>query len=135
MIQQTLRVSAGLFAVVFLSLGIGGTEARAQVRASARSPQIDAPQSPSRLDPYRPLEDYVRQSDTLAARPSLRPPVSPNSPRLSRGQKLLWGSVGLLVNVLCESRRDPYDTRCEDCDRVGDRAVRDLLEGMFGGEP
>jgi hypothetical protein len=135
MIQQTLRVSAGLLAVVFLSLGIGGPEARAQLRASARSPQIDAPQSPSRLNPYRPLKNYVRQSDAPAVRPPLRPSVSPNSPRLSRGQKLLWGSVGLLVNVLCESRRDPYDTRCEDCDRVGNRAVRGLLKGMFSGEP
>ena len=109
--------------------------AQAQLRDSARPPQVSDSQAPSRLDPYRPLREHVRLTDTLTLRSRPRPPLSGDSPQLSQGQKLLWGSVGLVVNAVCESRRDPYETRCERCDRIGDRAARSLLEGMIGSDP
>jgi len=124
-----------LLIALLVSLGGGGQAAQAQLRESARTPEMDPSSTPSRLNPYRPLKNYVQETDTLTARSSLHPSLAPDSPRLSRGQKLLWGSVGLVVNAVCESRRDPYETRCERCDRIGDRAARSLLEGMIGSDP
>ena len=135
MVQQGLLRGAGVLVGLFLLLGGGGPTAQAQLRDSARPPQVSDSQAPSRLDPYRPLREHVRLTDTLSLRSPPRPPLSGDSPQLSQGQKLLWGSVGLVVNAVCESRRDPYETRCERCDRIGDRAARSLLEGMIGSDP
>lgn len=133
MVQQVLFRGAGVFVGLLLLLGGGGLTAQAQLRDSARPPQVNDSQGPSRVAPYL-LRKRVRLTDTLTLHPPPRPPLSRDSPRLSQGQKLLWGPVGLVVNAVCESRRDPYETRCGRCDRIGARAARSLLEGLIGSD-
>lgn len=135
MVQQVLRRGAGVLVGLLLLLSGGGPTAQAQLRDSARSPRVNDSQAPSRLNPYRPLREDVRQAHTLTVRPTLRPSRSGDSPQLSQGQKLLWGSVGLVVNAVCESRRDPCEVGCEHCGRIGDRAARSLPEGTIGADP
>lgn len=64
-------------------------------------------------------------------------------PSLNREQKLLWGTVGLVVHSICDSdgndtdltQPDPLlDSRertCVECNQVGGRAVDAIFEGLF----
>ena len=116
---------------------------------TAIRPESDETQSAPSLNPYRSLERFVAPGDwrtsigvTVQARPS--PHV-----QLSRGGSLFWGTVGLFVHSYCDSRTDAsspvmdppagYPTvdaaRCDQCDRIGSRALGAVLGGLFASGP
>jgi hypothetical protein len=97
------------------------------------------------LNPYGSLERFVAPADwrasigfTVQARPE--PHV-----QLSRGGSLFWGTVGLFVHSYCNSRTDEHSpvtdppagyptvdaARCDQCDRIGTRALGAVLGGLL----
>jgi hypothetical protein len=124
---------------------------RAETEAPRSTPAIlstsEEAQSAPSLNPYGSLERFVAPADwrtsigfTVQSRPS--PHV-----QLSRGGYLFWGTVGLFVHSYCDSRTDASspvmdpppgypildDDRCDQCDRIGSRALGAVLGGLFAG--
>lgn len=121
--------------------------AHAQLRSTASSSPADSVQSlaPS-LDETHSLDGYVHQ-----AQPGQTAGFQPNmpvryEPSLNRDQKLLWGTVGLVVHSICDSdwkdtdltQPDPVlnsrERTCVECNQVGGRAVDALFEGLFSAD-
>jgi len=101
------------------------------------------------LNPYGSLERFVASGDW---RTSIGVPLHalPKSHvELSRGGHLFWGTVGLVVHSYCDARTDTSspvtdpppgypileDDRCDQCDRIGSRALGAVLGGLFAGGP
>lgn len=143
-----LRFSLWTCLLLVLSAWGLGTDAHAQFRSGETSSRPDTLRSvaPSPLDEHRSLDGYVRD---LNGRPmDVRFGDSGRyNPALSRGQKLLWGSVGLLVQSLCDTDEmkpltaqpdfvlEPQERACIHCDRMEDRAWEAVLEGTFSSSP
>lgn len=117
---------------------IGGVSAF--VAPQATPSMVDAP---STLAPYQSLETYVHEKSRLGA---VSPPSpSPTPIHLNRGEKMFWGSVGLVLHTICDPRTQEFspvvddspryqtydDARCDECDRIGRRAVNALGDGLF----
>ncbi len=97
------------------------------------------------LDPYRSLERFVAPADRGV---SLGVPVQ-TRPKphvtLSRSGSLFWGAVGLFVHSYCDTRTDEFspmtdrlheyrtfdDARCDQCDRIGKRALGAVIGGLL----
>lgn len=103
--------------------------------------------SPPSLDPYHSLEKHVERVERVPIRllspPGARPAKS--GVRLSRGQKVLLGTLGLIVHRLCHPRTNGAlgrtgqtiepNRQCHACERVGDRAATAIIEGLFFSTP
>lgn len=143
------RIIRGV-ACSLLLLGLWGlgTSASAQFKSSERASRPDTLGSlaPTSLDERRSLKRYVRAPDAPTMGARLDVPAR-QSPTLSRGQKMLWGSVGLVVQSLCNTDGEKpltarpdfvFDQRertCIHCDRMEDRAWNAVLEGVFSSSP
>lgn len=130
------------------SSAVVSTDSSSQsVSALRSSPASSSTQSASSLNPYRSLENYVHRRDTrLPAGSQLDGPTR-RGVSLDRGGKLLWGTVGLVMSDLCESRTKRTGfiespsawaldhSGCENCERIGERSFENILEGVFGSRP
>ena len=138
----------GILCVLLCAWALG-TGAHAQFRSPDRPSRPDTLPSlaPAPLEEHRSLDRYVRDADGVQP---IRPrPVRPNhyDPTLSRGQKLLWGTVGLVVQSFCDTDETnpltarpasvlgPRERTCVYCDRLGDRAGDAVWEGLFSSRP
>lgn len=136
-----------LLALILAGWGLG-RETRAQLKSTDASPQVDSVQSltPTPLSEARSLDTYVQDANVLR-------PTAPRSddprrydPALNRGQKLLWGTIGLVVHSVCDSGWEdeppakPYplldagERRCVECNRMGERAFDAVLKGAFSSD-
>ena len=149
---------------LFLAVPLNG--AHAQFGSAADTAQVgSSPQAPSRsfspappieeerpshtgssLNPYRSLEKYVEPSPAPSL--SRSAPVGPSlrGTDLNRREKLLWGSVGLVVSSFCDTDSDTYTARpypllnayersCYECERMTRRAVDAVATGLFSPTP
>lgn len=135
--------------LIVLTLVLGGwglgTEAPAQFRSTETSTRTDSVQSvaPTPLSGNRSPDREARAPNAL--RPTMPPPS--NSRRsdlvLSRGQKLFWGTMGMVLHSFCDSGWEnenptkPHrfltsgERACVECERVEERATDALSEGLF----
>jgi len=146
MLRSSLRTC--LVLVFLLGTWKLGADAHAQFRSKAPSARPDTLHSlaPPPLDERQSLKSYVRDPDDSASRLRSGAP-SRYDPVLSRGQKLLWGSVGLLVQSLCDTdgaepvtahpdfALEPQERACIHCDRMEARSWDAVLEGVFSSSP
>jgi hypothetical protein len=146
-----------IVALLVGGLVLGGLANRASAQAAAldtsqritlapyveRSISNEALDPPSALDPYHSLKAHVTPAPQSGA---LTLP-SPGAQRihLNRGQKMFWGTVGLVVHTICDAQTHEVDpavdhsssyqtygeSRCDHCDRIGARALHALTEGLF----
>lgn len=141
----------GIWLVLALVLNgwILGTEAHAQFRSGEPSPRPDSVQSlaPSSLGETRSLDAYVRDPDGPNPIERHTDRSRGYDPTLTRGQKLLWGTVGVVVQSFCNvdgekpltARPDftiePERRTCLHCERLEDRAWKAVGEGLFLSTP
>lgn len=152
MVRNTLPILA-----VLLTVCVTGTDARAQFRSAPTDERNTRHQTARRHDPakslaptplykHRALDDYVHNAPRRLAplTASIKHPTR-RGYALTPTQNLLWGSVGLVVHVLCDPhareeerfistvpyRRDLGQKTCIACEKVGTRAIDALSEGLF----
>lgn len=143
-----LRQPVGEYVWVTLVLVLGmwslGTEARAQFRSTERASRLDTLRSlaPAPLAESRSLDGYVRDATTLRPRRRLDAPDRYEF-TLGRGQELLLGGIGLVVQAFCDGEGEkpmtvrpdfalePGERACIHCDRVEDRA----WDAVWGRSP
>jgi hypothetical protein len=146
--RQSLR--HGLWIVLLLLAGgSGALDARAQFRSAESSSAPDTMRSlaPAPLTDDRSLDRYVRDADDLRPAGLRREGSVRYDPTLSPGQKLLWGTVGVIVHAVCDDNEltpvtsvppsvlDVRERTCIHCERMGDRATDAVVEGLFSRNP
>jgi hypothetical protein len=147
--RQSFRHGLWIVLLLLLAGGGGAPDARAQFRSAESSSVPDTTRSlaPAPLTDDRSLDQYVHDAGGLRPAGPPRTASARYDPTLSRGQKLFWGSVGLLVQSLCDTDGtkpltaqpdfvlEARERACIHCDRVEDRAWDAVLEGVFSSSP
>jgi hypothetical protein len=105
MLRQMIWRQAGVALVVLLGVWGIGTEGRAQFRSAETASRLDTLRSlaPAPLSESASLDGYVRDANPL--RPvRVRPDNADRyDPTLSGGQKVLLGTIGLVVQSFCDT--------------------------------
>jgi hypothetical protein len=143
-----LRQPVGGYTWTALVLVLGlwglGTEGRAQFRSTEQASRLDTLRSlaPAPLAESRSLDGYVRDATTLRPRKRLDGPDRYEF-TLGRGQELLLGAIGLVVQAFCDTDEltpmtvrpdfalEPGERTCVHCDRIEDRA----WDAVWGRSP
>lgn len=144
MLRSTVRRSTWLAFVLVLGTWFVGGSTYGQFR-SAESSRPDTLQSlaPPPLDTRSSLGAFVHDAHRQPKTPVQFDPPSRHGVFLKRGQKLLLGTTGLIVHALCDTDKQdrgavyPLSVRnvptrtCAQCERLGNRAIDALGEGLF----
>ena len=136
MLRQMVWRRAGVALVVLLGVWEIGTEGRAQFRSAETASRLDPLRSlaPAPLDESPSLDGYVRDANPLRSVRGRLDDADRYDPTLGGGQKLLLGTIGLVVQSFCDTDElkpmtvrpdfglEPGERTCVHCDRLEDRS-------------